>query len=162
VSSKPGAGHTYRSQIDEQLNAAKAVVIIWTSESVRSDWVISEADHAKRQNKLVNTHVPPVKPNENIPKPFNQIHSVPLEDRQSIYAAIRKLILTPRSSLSWTAGSGKVVRTIDTQSKSVIMALLMGPDPEKIFSVTYNGEIGIWGTLTGRSLLAKDSALAKR
>jgi WD40 repeat protein len=108
----------------------------------------------------VNTHVPPVKPNENIPKPFNQIHSVPLEDRQSIYAAIRKLILTPRSSLSWTAGGGKVVRTIDTQSKSVIMALLMGPDPEKIFSVTYNGEIGIWGTLTGRSLLAKDSALA--
>src|SRR5438105_4175549 len=65
----------YRAKIDEQLNAARAVVIIWTPSSVRSDWVCAEAEHAYKQGKLVNTHIETFDPVD-IPKPFNQINSV--------------------------------------------------------------------------------------
>src|SRR5262245_34766635 len=71
----------FRKEIDAQLDAAGAV--LWTPESIRSLWVPSEADHALRQGKLVNTHVHELAP-EQIPKPFNQIHSVAIENRDSV------------------------------------------------------------------------------
>jgi hypothetical protein len=41
----------FRKEIDAQLDAAGAVVILWTPESIGSLWVPSEADHALRQSK---------------------------------------------------------------------------------------------------------------
>src|SRR5262249_8539694 len=46
------AGEIFREVIDRELNAAKAVIVIWTRESVRSDWVLAEADQADRHGKL--------------------------------------------------------------------------------------------------------------
>ena len=60
--------------IDRELDAAKAVVVIWSPESVRSKWVKSEAGHGDRQNKLVNTHTADIAdPQSHIPKPFEQL-----------------------------------------------------------------------------------------
>ena len=84
-------GENFRNKIDDQLNACKAAVIIWTPEAVKSDWVISEADHAWQQKKLVNTHVPEIKPYQ-IPKPFNQSHSAEVANRAVIIDAIRTRI----------------------------------------------------------------------
>ena len=84
-------GENFRNEIDDQLNACKAAVIIWTPEAVKSDWVIAEADHARQQKKLVNTHVPEIKPHQ-IPKPFNQSHSVEVANRAVIIDAIRTRI----------------------------------------------------------------------
>jgi polar amino acid transport system substrate-binding protein len=84
-------GENFRNKIDDQLNACKAAVIIWTPEAVKSDWVISEADHAWQQKKLVNTHVPEIKPYQ-IPKPFNQSHSAEVANRAVIIDAIRARI----------------------------------------------------------------------
>jgi len=55
-------GENFRNEIDEQLDNCKAAVIVWTLESIKSDWVIAEADHAWQLKKLVNTHVPELKP----------------------------------------------------------------------------------------------------
>ena len=82
----------FRSEIDARLNAASAVIVIWSPESAVSDWVLSEADHAHFQRKLVNTHTPEVKkPAREIPKPFGVRHSARIGDIASILAALAAL-----------------------------------------------------------------------
>lgn len=39
--------HSYAQVIEDRLKAAKAVVVVWSAEAVRSEWVQSEADHAR-------------------------------------------------------------------------------------------------------------------
>jgi adenylate cyclase len=43
----------YADVIEERLRAAKAVVVIWSAEAARSQWVQSEADRAREADKLV-------------------------------------------------------------------------------------------------------------
>jgi TIR domain-containing protein len=80
----------FRAEIDRQLEMATAVIIVWTPESIKSEWVCAEADRAHEQSKLINSHAPGVSPRR-IPIPFNQTHSVPVDNRASIVAAIRRL-----------------------------------------------------------------------
>ena len=80
----------FRAEIDAQLDACSATVIIWSAQSSGSDWVRSEADHARRQGKLVNAHHTDIVP-EDLPKPFGQIHSVPLADTDRIIKAVNLL-----------------------------------------------------------------------
>src|SRR3954465_1891667 len=47
------AHRPYADVIEERLNAAKAVVVIWSAEAVKSEWVRSEADRARNARKLV-------------------------------------------------------------------------------------------------------------
>src|SRR5215831_6062519 len=82
-------GEGFRNQIDDQLNACKAAIVIWTPESIKSDWVIAEADDARQQRKLINTHVTDLSPSQ-IPKPFNQMHSVELTRHDIIVDAVRR------------------------------------------------------------------------
>ncbi len=84
-------GDDFHDAIDKNLDLCKAAIIIWTEESIKSKWVRSEADHALRLDKLINTHVQGVDPAA-IPKPFNQIHSVALEDRAAIIGALRPYV----------------------------------------------------------------------
>jgi hypothetical protein len=48
------AGGEFASEIERQLDAAKAVLVLWSRTSARSEWVRDEADHAKRSGKLVS------------------------------------------------------------------------------------------------------------
>jgi ABC-type amino acid transport substrate-binding protein len=84
-------GEGFRNQIDDELDACKAALVIWTPESIKSDWVIAEADHAWQQKKLVNTHLPDIKPHQ-IPKPFNQLQSLEIASLPIIIEAIKQRI----------------------------------------------------------------------
>ena len=55
-------GAAFRAQILEQLTAARAVIVIWTPASVRSEFVLDEADHAKREGKLIPVRAPELDP----------------------------------------------------------------------------------------------------
>jgi len=46
---------TWDTRIEEQLRLARAVVVVWTPHSVRSEWVRIEAEFARREDKLVPT-----------------------------------------------------------------------------------------------------------
>jgi adenylate cyclase len=85
-----GAHQQFRKEIDAQLDAASAVVVLWTPDAVDSIWVSAEADHALRQGKLVNTHAGELAP-EQIPKPFNQIHSVGTDNSRAVIAAVQQI-----------------------------------------------------------------------
>jgi adenylate cyclase len=64
----------YGDVIEERLAAAKAVVVVWSSEAVRSEWVRSEANRAREDRKLVQLSVDGAR----LPMPFDQIQCADL------------------------------------------------------------------------------------
>lgn len=98
---------SFGAEIDRQLDAARAVIVIWSPESIRSKWVRSEAAHADRLDKLVNTHTDGIAPATQIPKPFDQTHSVALDNIRTIVAALDALQV-PRSGGSVLAAEPSV------------------------------------------------------
>lgn len=124
---------SFGSAIDRELDAAKAVVVVWSPEAARSKWVYSEAQHADRQEKLVNCHTAEiVDPSFQIPKPFGAIHSVGVDDIRAIVKALDSLKV-PRSrqmgitSIEETEPSNRLQSTDDklfaeVQSKGDIEA----------------------------------------
>src|SRR5262245_56048249 len=82
-----GAADLYRDEIMKQLAAARAVITIWTENSIKSDWVRAEAGRAKADEKLI-----PVKTSEvayaDIPLPFGEMHTENISSTELIRAAI--------------------------------------------------------------------------
>jgi adenylate cyclase len=68
------AHRTYAEVIEERLNSAKAVVVLWSSEAMRSQWVRAEADTARNAGRLVQASIDGSTP----PLPFNQIQCADL------------------------------------------------------------------------------------
>ncbi len=68
------AHRAYAEVIEERLQAAKAVVVIWSAEAVKSEWVQSEADTARTDHKLVQLTVDGSK----LPRPFDRIQCADL------------------------------------------------------------------------------------
>ena len=67
-------GRTYAQEIEERVRVAQAVVVAWSTDALRSEWVRAEADLARQQGMLVQVSLDGVLP----PLPFNQIHCVDL------------------------------------------------------------------------------------
>lgn len=70
-------GKEFAVEIERQLDNATHVLVLWSKNSVRSEWVRDEADHAKRQGKLISvmidgTELPPIG--------FRQRHAPSLKD----------------------------------------------------------------------------------
>lgn len=89
------SGESFRSTIEQQLNAAKAVIVLWSANSVTSEWVTSEAEHALRVGNLVPVRLADLNPTT-IPKPFNQRQTDIVDNRPAVLAALRKLGVEPR------------------------------------------------------------------
>src|SRR5215831_15365658 len=63
------AHRDYSEVIEERLRAAKAVVVVWSAEGVKSQWVRAEADLAREAGTLVQLSIDGASP----PIPFNRI-----------------------------------------------------------------------------------------
>lgn len=70
------AHRSYSEVIEERLQNAKAVLVLWSAEAVRSQWVRAEADIAREAGTLVQMSVDGTTP----PIPFNQIQCADLAD----------------------------------------------------------------------------------
>ena len=70
------AHKSYADVIEERLKSAKAVVVLWSAEAAKSQWVRAEADAAREMGRLVQTNVDGTVP----PMPFNQIQCADLKD----------------------------------------------------------------------------------
>ncbi|MGI8611010.1 MAG: TIR domain-containing protein [Sphingomicrobium sp.] len=68
------AHRTYADVIEERLKSAKAVVVIWSAEAAKSQWVRAEADAARELGTLVQISIDGTVP----PMPFNQIQCASL------------------------------------------------------------------------------------
>ena len=70
------AHRSYSDVIEERLQSAKAVLVLWSAEAVRSQWVRAEADIAREAGTLLQMSVDGTTP----PIPFNQIQCADLAD----------------------------------------------------------------------------------
>ena len=68
------AHRAYSDVIEERIKGAKAVLVLWSNEAVRSQWVRAEADAARELGTLVQVSVDGSLP----PMPFNQIQCADL------------------------------------------------------------------------------------
>ncbi len=90
------SGESFRAVIDQELNAARAVIVIWTENSIASKWVQAESDHAAAQAKILPVMVAGLNPLR-IPKPHNTLHNDKVEDIERISAAVRRLVNRPKT-----------------------------------------------------------------
>src|SRR3954468_7404072 len=70
------AHRAYADVIEERLKSAKAVVVLWSAESAKSQWVRAEADAARSAGTLVQATLDGTIP----PMPFNQIQCADLSE----------------------------------------------------------------------------------
>ena len=101
------AHRAYSDVIEERLRSADAVVVLWSAEAAKSQWVRAEADAAREAGTLVQVTLDGTLP----PMPFNQIQCANLAawrgnrsatDWQKIESSIEALTgatATPRKSV---------------------------------------------------------------
>jgi adenylate cyclase len=70
------AHRPYAEVIEERINGAGAVIVLWSADAAKSQWVRAEADTARNALKLVQASLDGVLP----PMPFNQIQCADLRD----------------------------------------------------------------------------------
>ena len=68
------ANRAFADEIEERLAQSKSVVVVWSAEAVKSQWVRSEADRARLDNKLVQITLDGAR----LPMPFDQIECADL------------------------------------------------------------------------------------
>jgi hypothetical protein len=88
------AADTYVERINDAIDEARAVIVIWSEAARDSDWVTGEAERGRSQRKLISTFVPRFDPRQ-LNAPFNVRHAVPVGDVAAILAALRKFGVTP-------------------------------------------------------------------
>src|SRR5262249_36117506 len=84
------AGESFRDRIIQELKACKAAIVIWTPDSVHSDYVLSEAERARTAHKLIQLRSPDLDAGD-LPPPFDTMHAALIDDRNAIYGALAKL-----------------------------------------------------------------------
>src|SRR5438445_11683280 len=70
------AHRAYADVIEERLKSAKAVIVLWSGEAAKSQWVRAEADAARSAGTLVQANLDGTMP----PMPFNQIQCADLSN----------------------------------------------------------------------------------
>jgi class 3 adenylate cyclase/tetratricopeptide (TPR) repeat protein len=77
-------GHeAFTDVIEKQLDAADAVVVLWSSGATASEWVRAEASRARRGGKLVQVRLERC----SLPMPYDQIHCIDLSSWSGDYQA---------------------------------------------------------------------------
>ena len=84
------SGERFQDALTAQINAAVAVVVIWTPSSVRSDWVYSEARRGVEQKKVVQARTRDLTIDD-LPAPFDAFHCPFLDDTDAVLRAVRRL-----------------------------------------------------------------------
>lgn len=69
------AHRSFADEIEERITAAKAVVVVWSADAVKSHWVRSEADRARQDAKIVQLCIDRTR----LPMPFDQIECADLD-----------------------------------------------------------------------------------
>jgi len=132
-------GDSFRDVITSELAQARAAIVIWTADSVKSDWVCAEASRARARGILIPVRVDDVRSHD-IPLPFNSLHTESLSNRSAIEAALAKLGVTPTLTIEGApppspALADDVVRPAlalpDKPSIAILPFRNMSGDPEQ-------------------------------
>jgi adenylate cyclase len=123
------AHRAYADVIEERLKSASAVVVLWSAEAAKSQWVRSEADAARSAGTLIQAALDGTIP----PMPFNQIQCADLSswDGTAETPGWRKLVASVRQ----LAGAPSAKSAPRGPSEQVSVCVLpfqnMSGDPEQ-------------------------------
>ncbi|HEX6784140.1 MAG TPA: TIR domain-containing protein [Sphingomicrobium sp.] len=123
------AHRAYAEVIEERVNGAAAVVVLWSGEAAKSHWVRAEADAARAAKSLVQVSLDGSSP----PMPFNQIQCADLKgwDGQRTSPGWRKLL----ASVGELTGAPAPQESKRIKSRDVSICVLpfqnMSGDPEQ-------------------------------
>jgi adenylate cyclase len=125
------AHRAYSDVIEERLKAAEAVVVLWSPEAAKSQWVRAEADAARSAEKLVQATLDGSIP----PMPFNQIQCADLHgwDGAADSPGWRKLTASV-AAIAGPADAGRDEETQPARQKVSVCVLPfqnMSGDPEQ-------------------------------
>jgi hypothetical protein len=87
-------GDDFRNEIMTELGRARAVIVIWTDTSIKSDWVRSEAGRAQADRKLIPVKLPHLE-YEDLPPPFDVLHTEDIGQEDKIRAAVVAQLAKP-------------------------------------------------------------------
>lgn len=139
---------SYAEVIAEQLESAKAVVVVWSSDAIRSQWVCSEANRARESGKLVQVLLEPCV----LPMPFDQIYCADLRgwngqaggrEWDKVLLSIAELVKDPPASTAAAAighrtrhtarthGAGRAATPPERASIAVLPFKNMSGDPQQ-------------------------------
>ena len=127
------SGEVFREVIDRELAAADAVIVIWTAHSVASNWVISEADDAARRGKLITVRTKDLEP-WRIPKPYNTYQADPVENRDAVLAAVRRVAGEPPKPEVKSSPSLSEATVYEALALEHWQAIKASADPAKLHS----------------------------
>ncbi len=111
------AHRSYTDVIEERLRSAKAVVVLWSAEAARSQWVRAEAEVAREAGTLVQITTDGTMP----PLPFNQIQCADLNgwtgDRnesgwRKVESSVAVLVGTPMQAVEEREKKGAPARRV--------------------------------------------------
>jgi adenylate cyclase len=108
----------YAEVIEERVHGAKAVVVLWSAEAAKSQWVRAEADTARTAQTLIQASLDGSVP----PMPFNQIQCADLKnwDGQRTSPGWRKLV----ASVGELAGMPTTAESTRQSSRDVSICVL--------------------------------------
>jgi adenylate cyclase len=111
------AHRPYAEVIEERLKGAQAVVVLWSAEAAKSQWVRAEAELARNAGKLVQVALDGSIP----PMPFNQIQCADLQDwdGEAEGTGWRKLAASVEALAGPAPGSGEGTRRPARKKASV-------------------------------------------
>src|SRR5262249_8722332 len=102
-------GDAYRDEIMTQLATARAVIVLWTQTSIKSDFVRAEAGRAKADGKLIPVNAGDVNYGD-IPLPFGEMHTEDIGKRELIRAAVVSQLAKPTLQPSAVYWATKTLR----------------------------------------------------
>jgi ABC-type branched-subunit amino acid transport system substrate-binding protein len=121
------AGEEFDNVIDKHIKEAKAIVVVWSETSIKSNWVKEEAEDGILDNKLVPALIDEVI----IPRGFRRIQAAELQDASA----------NPTQSSNWSkfldsvrelAGEGQGEKSPAEEIAELYGALTQGVDPDPV------------------------------
>ena len=100
------AHRAYSEVIEEQLELAAAVVVLWSADAVRSQWVRSEANRARETGRLVQARLDDAR----LPMPFDQIQCADLQGWRG-----------GRNAAAWTSLEDSVAALVGGERPAVVL-----------------------------------------
>ena len=130
-------GSTFDREIERELDAARCVVVVWSSASVDSDWVRNEAFEAQSHDRLVPILIDDVKP----PLAFRRAQSARMiewpgsvGEFDAMLRAVRGKLAKPLAELRRSRND---VVPVDANAPSIAVLPLanVSADPEQVYFV---------------------------